>query len=126
MLPLSLGGASSVGSGHRELQGSLAWLRPANIASAVSVQRRALVSWLALFVTLAVIIGLGHVWLRLQVVDAGYRLSITRQVIDKLEIESHELTLEAATLEAPNRLEEAARARLGMVRPEKGQEVVLP
>jgi cell division protein FtsL len=126
MLPLSLGRESSLGSRRPDLQGSLGYMRPANIASAVSIQRRALVTWLAAFVALAVAIGLGHVWLRLKVVDVGYRLSSTRQVIEKLELEGHELTLEAATLEAPARLEETARLRLGMVRPDKGQEVVLP
>jgi cell division protein FtsL len=126
MLPLSLGRASSFGPAHRTSHGSLAWLRPANIAAASSAQLLALMTWLAIFVTLTVAIAVGHVWLRLKVVDLGYRLSATRQVIEKLEQEEHELTVEAATLDAPGRLEEIARTRLGMVRPEKGQEAVLP
>src|SRR5262249_44798149 len=124
MLPLSLG-RTPIAPSHRDLPGSFAWLRPANIASAVTLQRRAVVAWLTLFVVLAVAIAFGHVWLRLKVVDLGYRLWVTRQVIEKLELEGQELTLEVATLEAPHRLEEAARARLGMTRPDKGQEVVL-
>jgi cell division protein FtsL len=126
MLPLSLGRASPLGPAHRASHGSLAWLRPANIAAASSAQLLALMTWLAVFVALTVAIAVGHVWLRLKVVDLGYRLSATRQVIEKLEQEEHELTVEAATLDAPGRLEEIARARLGMVRPEKGQEAVLP
>jgi len=67
-----------------------------------------------------------HVWLRLKVVDLGYRLGTTRQVVERLRQEGSELTLQAAALTAPNRLDETARARLGMIRPEKGQEAVLP
>lgn len=126
MLPLSLGRTSSLNPAPRAPHGSLAWLRPANIAAASSAQLLALITWLAIFVLLAVAIAVGHVWLRLKVVDLGYRLSATRQVIEKLEQEAHELTVEAATLDAPGRLEQVARVRLGMVRPEKGQEAVLP
>ncbi|MFQ5666468.1 MAG: cell division protein FtsL [Candidatus Binatia bacterium] len=85
-----------------------------------------MIAWLALFVTLAVAIALAHVWLRLKVVDLGYRISTTRQVIRKLQQESQELTLEAARLNAPGRLERVARDRLGMTRPQRDQEVVLP
>ncbi len=126
MLPLSLERPLPVRSGYSQSHRSLRWLRPANIAAASSAQLRALIAWLAVFVTVGVAVGVGHVWLRLKVVDLGYRLSATRQVIEKLEQEGHELTLEAATLDAPSRLEEVARARLGMIRPEKGQEAVLP
>ncbi len=126
MLPLSAGRVSSLSPPQRALHDSLAWLRPVNIASASSVQLLALITWLAIFVTLAVGIAVGHVWLRLKVVDLGYRLSATRQVIEKLEQEGHDLAVEAATLDASGRLEEVARARLGMTRPEKGQEAVLP
>jgi len=85
----------------------------------------ALVTWLAVFVVLAVGIALGYVWLRLKVVDLGYRLSATRQVVQKLENEQRDLAGRLAALDAPKRIEEAAR-RYGMVRPEKGQEAVLP
>lgn len=126
MLPLSLGRAPSIGSKHRELESSFAWLHPTNIASASRAELRALVMWLAAFVAIGVLIGLGHVWLRLKVVDLGYRLGATRQVIERLKQEGEELTLEAAALSVPGRLGEAAHTRLGMMRPEKGQEAVLP
>ena len=126
MLPLSLGRTRTVGPRRGDFQGSFGWLRPANIAAATNLQLRALVGWLAIFVALGVAIGVGHVWLRLQVVDLGYRLSATHQVIEKLQLEGHELTLEAARLDTPRRLEDVARSRLGMMHPEKGQEVVLP
>ena len=126
MLPLSMGRPPLLGSERGELQGSLAWRSPTNVTSATSAELRALVTWLAVFVAIGVVIALGYVWLRLKVVDLGYRLGTTRQVVERLKQEGDELTLEVAALTAPRRLDEVARAHLGMVRPEKGQEAVLP
>jgi cell division protein FtsL len=126
MVPVSLGRASSLRPERRDFVGLLAWLRPANVTSARRADLRAQIAWLALFVALGVGVALVHVWLRLQVVDLGYRLSATRQLIGKLEQEGHELTLEVASLEAPSHVEQVARSRLGMTRPEKGREAVLP
>ena len=126
MVPLSLGRGSPGRSEGQDLHRSLTWLRPANIAAATNAELRALFTWLAIFVTLGVAIALAHVWLRLEVTDLGYALSTTHQVIQKLESEGHELTAEVARLDAPDRLEEAARARLGMAHAQRGQEAVLP
>ena len=126
MVPLSLGRSSPRSSEARDLHGSFAWLRPANIAAATSAELRALFTWLAIFVSLGVAIALAYVWLRLKVTDIGYALSTTHQVIQKLESDGHELTAEVARLEAPDRLEEVARAHLGMTRAQRGQEAVLP
>ena len=126
MVPLSLGQSSAHRSEGRGLERSLAWLRPANIAAATNAELLALITWLAIFVTLGVVIALAHVWLRLKVTDLGYALSTTHQVIQKLGGEQQELTAEVARLDAPDRLEEAARVRLGMIRPQRGQEAVLP
>jgi cell division protein FtsL len=126
MLPLSLGRLSTPLPDGKEGRGSAAWLRPANIASVRSADLRALIAWLGLFVALGVVIALGHVWVRLKVVDLGYRLVTTRQLIEKLQQEQRALTVQAARLDAPGRLEEVARVRLRMIRPEKGQEAVLP
>ena len=126
MLPLSLGRTPSASTERSAGAATVAWLRPANIAAANRTELRALIVWLAMFVGLAVGIGLAYVWLRLKVVDVGYHLSATRQVIEKLEQEEHELNLDAARLDAPARLEDFARTHLGMTRPEKGQEGVLP
>ncbi len=73
-----------------------------------------------------VVLALLHVWLRLQVVHVGYVLSTTSKLQNQLEQENRELTLELATLTSPERLEEMARVRLGLMRPEKGQVVILP
>ena len=126
MVPLSLGrGAPERSAGH-DLHGSLTWFRPANIAAATNAELRALFTWLAIFVTLGVAIALVHVWLRLEVTALGYNLSTTHQVIQKLESEGHELTADVARLAAPDRLEEAARVRLGMAHAQRGQEALLP
>lgn len=126
MLPLSLGRTSAGNAAHTPLERTLGWLRPANIAAAQSAEIRALIVWLALFVISGVMIALGYVYLRLKVVDVAYRLSTTRQLVERLEQEGHELTVRVATLSTPARLEEVARVRLGMVRPEKGVQGVLP
>ncbi|HVO26703.1 MAG TPA: cell division protein FtsL [Candidatus Margulisiibacteriota bacterium] len=121
-----MGQSSPQSSARRDLQRSLAGLRPANIAASTTAEARALFTWLAIFVVLGVAIALAHVWLRLKVTDLGYVLSTTHQVIQKLEWEQQELTAEVARLDAPDRLEEAARVRLGMTYPQRGQEAVLP
>lgn len=126
MLPLSLGRIATLGTERKDVGESVVWFKPANIASAKSSELRALIAWLGCFVVLGVLIALGHVWLRLKVVDLGYQVVTTRQLIEKLAQEEHELTIDIATLDAPGRLEEVAHARLGMTRPEKGQEAVLP
>jgi cell division protein FtsL len=126
MLPLSLGRLSTPTTNRKEAHGSIAWLRPANIASIRGAELRALIAGLGLFVGLGVVIALGYVWLRIEVVDLGYRVVTTRQLIEKLQQEQHTLAVEAARLDSPGRLDEVARVRLGMMRPEKGQEVVLP
>jgi cell division protein FtsL len=126
MLPVSLGHIPPVSGAGHEADDGAAWFRPANVAAAKNTERRALIGWLAVFVFLGVVIALGHVWLRLKVVDLGYQLLTTRQLIEKLAQEQHELTIEVATLDAPARLEEVARARLGMGWPERGQEAALP
>ena len=72
------------------------------------------------------ILGLVHVWLRLQVVHMGYVLSTTTKLQAQLEQENRELKVEVATLTSPERLEAMARRRLGLMSPEKGQVIVLP
>ena len=72
------------------------------------------------------ILGLVHVWLRLQVVHMGYVLSTTTKLQGRLEQENRELQVELASLTSPDRLEAMARRRLGLMPPEKGQVIVLP
>src|SRR5262245_14407440 len=115
MVPLSLGRNPLPASSRGSFSGFLVPGRPRNLTTARQTELFALVIWLALFVFLAVGVALGYVWLRLKVVDLGYRLSATRQVVEKLENERRELSGRLAALEAPDRIEQAAH-RLGMVR----------
>jgi cell division protein FtsL len=125
MLPLSLGRTHPVPA-RQHWAHPLAWLRPVNVAAIRHTELRALFAWLSAFVACAVFIALGHVWLRIQVVDVAYRLSTTREAIDKLREEQRELTAQVASLNANDRLAEIARSRLGMMRPDKGCEAMLP
>jgi cell division protein FtsL len=72
------------------------------------------------------ILGLVHVWLRLQVVHMGYVLSTTTKLQGRLEQENRELKVELASLTSPDRLEAMARRRLGLMPPDKSQVIVLP
>lgn len=84
------------------------------------------------FIALAVVslvlicVALLNVWVRLQVVQTGYVLATTSKLYSRLEQEHRELRVEIATLTSPDRLEQMARKRLGLIPPEKGQVVVLP
>jgi hypothetical protein len=84
------------------------------------------VVWCALLGGLGVVILLGSVWVRLQVIEAGYRLSATRQLVERLETEGRELAVRAAAADAPDQLAALAQQRLGMHPPSPGQEVFLP
>jgi cell division protein FtsL len=126
VVPLSLSRSVSTSVAARHWHTALASVRLANISGAHRAEGRGAVAWLAVWVACGVGIAFGHVCLRLQVTALGYQLSAARQVIEKLEQESHELTLEVARLEAPVRLEEMARVRLRMAPPARGQEAILP
>lgn len=126
MLPQSMAQNVAWGNDRWELKRSLASLRPANIALKASRETRAFALWLAGLVLLSVLIGFGHVWLRIRVLELGYDRSATRSVIQKLEMEGQRLTAEVETLESPGRLEKVAIARLDMVRPGPAQQAVLP
>lgn len=126
MVPVSLSRSVSSSVAARHWHVAFASVRLANISGARRAEGRGAVAWLAVWVACGIAIAFGHVCLRLQVTALGYQLSTERQVIEKLEQESHELTLAVARLEAPGRLEEMARVRLRMAPPVKGQEAILP
>ena len=100
--------------------------QPPNLPAAARAERRALVVWGALLGGLGVILLLGHVWVRLQVVEAAYRLSAMRQLVERLETEGRELRVRAAAADAHQKLALLARDRLGMRPPVYGEEVSLP
>ncbi|MGH7829134.1 MAG: cell division protein FtsL [Candidatus Binatia bacterium] len=94
-----------------------------SFSGATVLRRRLWGMGLAFFM---VSLALFHVWVRLQVVRMGYVLSTTSKLQDQLEQENRELKVELATLSSPERLEDMARARLGLREPEKNQVVILP
>lgn len=127
MLPASTA-RSAFGSLPREgqvLARDARW-RPANVPFAVSAELQALLGWGVLLGVLGVILLLGYVWVRLQVVEAGYRLSATRQLVERLEQEGRELAVRAAASDASGRLQELAAQRLGMHAPERYEAGALP
>lgn len=79
----------------------------------------------ALFAALVLAAALFHVWSRLHVVDLGYRLAAARAAHARLVEENRRLSLDLATLEAPARVAEAARRRLGLLSPSPAQIVHL-
>lgn len=100
--------------------------RPANVRSSVSGETRRLIAWGILLGAGGVCLLLGYVWVRLMVVEAGYRLSVTRQLVVVLEREGRELAVRAAAADSAARVEGLARTRLGMRPPERGEEEFLP
>ncbi len=69
---------------------------------------------------------LSHIWIRLQVVSAGYALADTRQLINALKEEQYVLTVEWEAVTAPTRLSQLAGDRLGLYLPRPEQIIVLP
>ena len=100
--------------------------RPANVQAAASAAVRRLFARGVILGAVGVCVLLGYVWVRLMVVEAGYRLSVTRQLVVALEREGRELEVRAAAADSVARLEELATKRLGMRRPERGEEEILP
>jgi cell division protein FtsL len=109
-----------------ELRRSLASLKSPNITLKAGAEFRAFAVWLATFVLLSVLIALGHVWLRIQVIELGYDRSATNSIIQKLELEAQRLAARVETLESPARLEKVARGRFEMIRTVPGQQAKLP
>jgi hypothetical protein len=66
-----------------------------------------------------------HAWAGLEVGRLGYVLSTSQRLSQNLERRRDELIVEYTAATAPQRLEEAAQARLGLRAPQPGQVVVL-
>lgn len=100
---------------------------PARPAPRVATRAREPRRWrsAAVFVLLLLAGALFHVWSRLHVVDLGYRLAAARAAHAHLVEQNRRLSLELATLEAPARVAEAARRKLGLVPPSPSQIVHL-
>lgn len=84
--------------------------------------RRRLRELLQVTLAIAVVGGalIGYTWLHLEVVRRGYRVERLEGRLGELERIERHLRLEEAYLTSPQRLERAARQRLGMRPPELG------
>ena len=96
--------------------------RRANVRASVSADVRRLIVWGLVLGAAGVCLLLGYVWVRLMVVEAGYQLSVTRQLVDVLERDGRELAVRAAAADSAVHLEELAATRLGMRPPGRGEE----
>lgn len=70
--------------------------------------------------------ALFYVWQHIHVVRQGYELERLREVHAKLVQENKMLRLEGGQLRSLRRVEDIARARLGMVTPKPGQVILIP
>ena len=116
---------AAIGKYESAAEGGQRW-RPPNLRTVAVAETRAAILWGGALGALTVASLLGYVWVRIQVVEAGYRLSVARQLVERLEIEGRELEVRAAAADAPGRLQELATARLGMRRPGVDEEAPLP
>ena len=123
MLPPSLVRSAAL---PHPVTGDVVARRRANVRASVSAEVRRLIAWSVVLGAAGVCLLLGYVWVRLMVVEAGYRLSVTRQLVEGAEREGRELAVQAAAADSAAHLEELATTRLGMRRPERGEEEPLP
>ena len=89
-----------------------------------SVRTRRFVILVAV-VLLLVLVGMAQVWVRLRIVRMGYDLSTESRKAVRLERMEQKLEVEQAVLRRPERLKEAARSRLGLREPVRGEVVVI-
>jgi hypothetical protein len=80
-------------------------------------------AWYGGVAVVGLMLALGQVWMRLQVVAVGYKLSSTRQLIHSLEGERQALRMQWSALTAPTRLAAQAERRLGLSAPQPEQMV---
>jgi cell division protein FtsL len=90
------------------------------------VSRSAAWIWYAVVALVGLILALGHVWIRLQVVEVGSKLLHTRKLIHSLEGERQALRMQWSALTAPAQLTTQAERRLGMSVPEPERVVRVP
>ncbi|MGE0822495.1 MAG: hypothetical protein AB7G75_28605 [Candidatus Binatia bacterium] len=82
--------------------------------------------WYVVLGLLGLVLTLAQVWIRLQVVAVGYKLSNTQQLIRSLKGDRQALRMEWSALTTPQRLAEQAAKRLRMRVAQPEQIVRLP
>jgi len=79
--------------------------------------------WVVFLVAVTVALtaaAVAHVWVRLRVIHLGYQISRASVEEQQLVEQNKRLKIEAAVLRQPGRIEQIARERLGMQRPDPG------
>jgi cell division protein FtsL len=99
-------------------------IRRRGMALNQSIKMRRLLKTMAVYVAVLFLFCLGYVWIRVQVVETGYRLRQLQDRKHKLEEANRSLMVESATLKSPQRLEQIAR-QMGLKRPTEEQIVYL-
>ncbi len=92
-----------------------------------AIDRRGLATFAAATLACALIAAaaLLHAWVRTRVTERGYRLSRLSAEYRDLTREHEALQIRAAELKSPQRIEDLARARLGMGPPALDRVVVI-
>ena len=88
-------------------------------------ERRSLYRYM-LLLTAFLVLGLLFAWVRLEAVKMGYELSSLSEQAGQLASANEKLRMEAATLHSSSRITRLAREKLGLVRPEQNQIVIVP
>lgn len=89
-------------------------------------QKKRLAKELILLMTALITCSLFYVWSRIKVIEKGYRLGELRQQQSELQETYNNLSLEAATLRSPQRLEQIGRKQFGLIPPREDQVIFLP
>ena len=79
-----------------------------------------------LLVTAFLVLGLLFTWVSLEAVKMGYEISSLSERAGQLASANEKLRMEVATLHSSSRITRLAREKLGLVRPEQSQIVIVP
>lgn len=99
-------------------------IRRRGIAGHQNIRMRSFLKSSALYLAIFFVFALGYVWTRVKVMEVGYNIRHLEDAQTELKTENHALTVEAATLRSPQRLEVLAN-QLGLKRPDENQVIFL-
>lgn len=78
-----------------------------------------------LMIAIAVVVGLLYLWVRVQVLDAGYAINRLEKIKSQLTLENRALSVEVALLKSPERIEGIATNQLNLVVPDEAHFIYL-
>jgi len=87
----------------------------------VTPHRIDLFKYLMICMIVFTVVSVFHVWSRFKIVDLNLKMSEISRQLDEADQEQKGLTLEAASLKAPARIESIAKNELGMALPTEQQ-----